>query len=128
MPSHWNQVVDPEAPDAESSRYFNCEVVAVRWRCMSCWATAVGAPGNLPSTWTEVPRPPWTVHLGPRFSCPDHAPDNLRVARNQWARYDQKSYEIPAADFEVVRRSLKALAAQLDGLRISGERADGREV
>lgn len=106
----------------------NPEVVAVRWTCKSCDATAVGAPDRLPEGWVEVPAPPWRVQHGPAFACSEHASEAMRIAENQWLRYEMRSYQVAAADFEQVRGMLRAAMFELDRLKVSGERTDRRKL
>ncbi len=97
------------------------EPVALRWYCMWCEATVIGTPDRLPTGWVEIRRPPWTVHFGPRFACPEHAVEAQKTSSNQWARFEGRVCQVDAAEFEAFRRQLQALAGQLMALRQSGK-------
>lgn len=104
------------------------EVVAVRWFCRSCDATAISAPDRLPAEWVEVPPPPWRVQHGPSHACPDHREEAIRISRDQWARYEARSYSVDASEYEQVRGMLRAAMHQLDRLKVSGERTDNPKL
>jgi len=109
-------------------RYFNCEVVAVRWMCSSCETTAVGSPGTLPAGWVELDPPPWLAGEGPRFGCPEHASALLDRSRGQWSRHSGRAYLVSAKDYEELRATLRRVAHELERLRLSGERAASRKL
>lgn len=52
----------------------------------------------------------------------------MRIAENQWLRYEMRSYQVAAADFEQVRGMLRAAMFELDRLKVSGERTDRRKL
>jgi hypothetical protein len=108
-------------------RYFNCEVVAVRWMCSSCDLTAVGSPGELPDGWVELDPPPWLAGDGARYGCPEHADMLLDRCRRQWSRHSGRAYLVPAKDYEELRATLRRVSHELERLRVSGERVAGRK-
>ncbi len=105
------------------TRFFNCEVVAVRWMCAGCDATAVGAPDRLPAGWVELDPPPWLAADGPRFACPDDADRLLARSRGQWSRYAERTYLVSAAEYEVLRTTVRKVVSELERLKLSGQRA-----
>jgi hypothetical protein len=110
------------------TRFFNCEIVAVRWKCRCCEATAVGAPHALPTGWAEFPPPPWQGDGGPFYACPSHADEQLVLSRRQWDRFDQRTHVVSVAEYESVRVSLREALSRLDRLKLSGERTASRKL
>jgi hypothetical protein len=96
--------------------------------CSGCDATAVGAPARLPSGWVEIDPPPWLAAEGPRFACPEDAERLLRRSRNQWARFSERTYLVSAAEYEVLRATLRKVSHELERLKSSGERAASRKL
>jgi len=110
------------------TRFFNREVVAVRWMCNGCDATAVGAPDRLPDGWVEIDPPPWLAAEGPRFACPDDA-ERLRArSARQWSRFSERTYLVSAAEYEILRATLRRVTHELERLKLSGERTASRKL
>lgn len=104
------------------TRFFNREIVAVRWKCRSCERTAVGPPDRLAEGWVEVDPPPWHGPVGPYYACSDHAAAQLAMARRQWARFTGRVHEVDVAEYEATKASLRTALRRLEQLRGSGQR------
>ncbi|HET8862321.1 MAG TPA: hypothetical protein VFM94_03625, partial [Solirubrobacterales bacterium] len=96
------------------------EVVAVRWSCWACAATAITAPDRLPDGWFEWPAPPWRAHHEPRHACPDHAADALDLHRRQWAAQRGRTHAVSVEEYEAAKVALRHATFLLDRLKFSG--------
>jgi hypothetical protein len=94
----------------------------VRVMCTGCEATAVCAPDSLPAGWIELDPPPWLAADGPRFACPDDADRFRERSRRQWARFQERTYLVSAAEYEVLRATVRKVASELERLKNSGQR------
>lgn len=99
------------------------EVIAVRWECFSCEATAITAPEELPEHWYEQPPPEWRPADKPRHYCPEHAAKARRIQRGREARFAHRVHEVSVAEYESTKALLALALRRLEQLRYSGQRA-----
>lgn len=104
------------------------EIVAVRWSCFTCEATAVTAPGAIPDDWFELPAPVWRAAHPPRHYCPDHGDRGRDLQARRQAKYAAQTLDVSPEEFEAVRSELKRLTLRLDQLRFSAGRATDRGI
>ncbi len=104
------------------------EIVAVRWSCFSCEATAIAAPADLPRGWFEKPAPLWRGQHESRFYCPDHAERGRELHGRQLSAYAGRTHVVSVEEYETLKATVRQAAYLLDRLKFSGQRAADREI
>lgn len=104
------------------------EIIAVRWECFTCAATAISAPEEMPSGWFELEAPPWRAHHPPSHYCEGCASRGESLQRRRRAKYGDGQVAREIAEFERVKGRLRALLHELERVRFSAQRAADREI